>query len=61
MSDFEKHRTQADARRAVVRRPTGSAVAEQAVLRHLGVELYRERHQDGKPAGEDTSEDSTDR
>jgi hypothetical protein len=60
MSDFEKHRTQSDARRAV-RRRTGSAVAEQAVLRHLGVELYKERRQAEKPAREDTSEDSTDR
>ncbi|TCC24753.1 hypothetical protein [Kribbella speibonae] len=44
MSDVEKHRTQADAQRTVARRRTGSGVAEQAILRHLGIELYKERH-----------------
>jgi hypothetical protein len=52
MSDFEKHRIQTDARRAVARRRVGSVVAEQATLRHLGIELYRERRQAERLAGE---------
>jgi len=52
MSDFEKHRTQADARRAAARRRSTSPVAEQAVLRHLGAELYKERRQAEEGAGQ---------
>jgi hypothetical protein len=44
MKDTEKSRTQRDAQRTVAsRRTTGSVPAEQAILRHLGVELYKER------------------
>ncbi|TCC24355.1 hypothetical protein [Kribbella sindirgiensis] len=70
MSDFEKHRTQTDAQRAVLRRRTGATVAEQAIVRHLGIELYKERHQAGHtkddaeksepPAAEGPSGDSAD-
>jgi len=54
MSDYEKHRTQADARRAAARRRSTSPVAEQAVLRHLGAELYKERRQAEEGAGQST-------
>ncbi|MFG1913128.1 hypothetical protein [Kribbella sp. NPDC048928] len=47
MSDLDKGRIQKDAQRAVARRRTGgSALPEQAILRHLGIELYREQHHD---------------
>jgi hypothetical protein len=68
MSDYEKQRTQADAQRTVARRRTSSVVAEQAILRYLGIELYREqrqaeRHSDdaGRPADENPSDGSADR
>jgi hypothetical protein len=68
MSDFEKRRAQTDAQRAVARRRTGSVVAEQAILRHLGIELYRQRHQaerppadTGVPTDDELSDDSTER
>ncbi|MEV0787877.1 hypothetical protein [Kribbella sp. NPDC050459] len=65
MSDYEKHRTQADARRTVARRRTSSVAAEQAILRHLGIELYRERRETPrddaeKPADEKPSDGSAD-
>lgn len=44
MSDLDTSRIQKDAQRTVARRRTGSTVPEQAILRHLGVELYREQH-----------------
>jgi hypothetical protein len=45
MSHLEKGRTQRDARRTVAnRRTTASSHPEQAILRHLGVELYKERN-----------------
>jgi hypothetical protein len=44
MSDIDKARSQRDAQRNVAsRRTTGSSRPEQAILRHLGVELYKER------------------
>ena len=45
MSDLDKSRIQKDAQRAVARRRTGgSTLPEQAILRHLGIEVYREQH-----------------
>jgi hypothetical protein len=45
MTDLEKNRAQRDARRTVAgRRTTPSSHPEQAVLRHLGVEAYKERN-----------------
>lgn len=42
MTALEKDRTQRDAQRTVAgRRTTPSSHPEQAVLRHLGVELYK--------------------
>jgi hypothetical protein len=68
MNDFEKQHAQADARRAVVRRRAGAVVAEQAILRHLGIELYREQRRTerpaddaGKPVDEKPSDGSADR
>ena len=44
MTDLEKDRTQRDAQRTVAgRRTTPSSHPEQAVVRHLGVELYKQR------------------
>jgi hypothetical protein len=43
MSDLEKSRAQRDAQRSAVRR-SGSPTAEQAMIRHLGVEFYLEGH-----------------
>jgi hypothetical protein len=45
MSDVEKHHVRTDAQRAVGRRRTGSSMAEHAILRHLGIECYKERRQ----------------
>lgn len=61
MSDFEKHRTQADAQRAAARRRSSSVTPEQAVLRYLGVELYKERHHAEPTQDEESSDGSTDR
>ncbi|WP_406054708.1 hypothetical protein [Kribbella sp. NBC_00889] len=45
MKDIDKQRTQRDAQRNVAGRATiGSSRFEQAMLRYLGVELYKERH-----------------
>ena len=42
---IDEARTHHDARRTVAsRRTTGSSRSDQAVLRHLRVELYKERH-----------------
>jgi hypothetical protein len=63
MDDIEKDRTQRDARRAVAgRRTVGSARSDHAILRHLGVELYRERHRSVSPADgrDDEAEATTD-
>lgn len=50
MSDLEKARVQRDAKRAVSRRRGGrSSVPEQAILRHLGLELYQEQHRAEHP------------
>jgi hypothetical protein len=51
MKDIEKSRTQRDAQRTVAgRRTTGSVHPETAVLRHLGVELYKERRHNERTA-----------
>ncbi|GAA2807038.1 hypothetical protein [Kribbella solani] len=53
MSEIEKARIQRDARRTSAgRRATGSSGPAQAVIRHLGVELYRERHRTEQPPSE---------
>ncbi|WP_329000994.1 hypothetical protein OHA18_42005 [Kribbella sp. NBC_00709] len=44
MSNSENSRIERDARRAVAHRKTTGSSTEQAVLRHLGVELYKESH-----------------
>ena len=60
MNDIEKARTQRDAKRTVAsRRTTGSAHPEQGILRHLGVELYREGHRRDKATDEPTAEQPT--
>jgi hypothetical protein len=43
MSDLEKDRAQRDAQRSAARRSRGSIASDQAIIRHLGVEFYRER------------------
>ena len=51
MNDIEKGRTQRDAQRTVAgRRATGAVHPEQAILRHLGVELYKERRRNEQAA-----------
>ncbi|MGW7681609.1 hypothetical protein ACWGID_12760 [Kribbella sp. NPDC054772] len=49
MSDLEKSRAERDARRTVATRRSGagSASPEQAILRHLGIEFYKERRGGG--------------
>lgn len=48
MSDLDNNRAQRDAQRsAASRRSNSSAAAEHALIRHLGVELYKEHHQGG--------------
>ncbi|MFI5696448.1 hypothetical protein ACIA58_31620 [Kribbella sp. NPDC051586] len=50
MSDLEKGRVQRDARRTVAsRRSRGSTNPEQAILSHLGIELYKEHHRAEHP------------
>ena len=68
MSDHEKQRAQTDAQRTVAHRRTSSVVSEQAILRHLGIELYRERRQTEharddaeEPADEQPPDGSADR
>ncbi|TDO58736.1 hypothetical protein EV651_10911 [Kribbella sp. VKM Ac-2571] len=64
MSDLENKRVQRDAQRsAASRRSSSSTAAGQALIRHLGVEIYKERHQSeqaptttGDEAGESESE-----
>ncbi|WP_405064876.1 hypothetical protein OG558_23325 [Kribbella sp. NBC_01510] len=61
MSDLDKSRTQHDAQRTVAsRRRTGSSRSEQAILRHLGVELYKESHRRNNTSGQPDAEDATD-
>ncbi|TCC06276.1 hypothetical protein [Kribbella soli] len=52
MSDIENSRIQSDARRTVARRRTIGSSPEQAILRHLGVELYKERRRTEASADE---------
>lgn len=44
MSNLENQRAQRDAQRST-RRSSGSSAPEQAIIRHLSVEFYRERRQ----------------
>lgn len=61
MKDIDKERPQRDAQRHVAsRRTIGSSRFEQAVLRHLGVELYKERHRRANAAEEADAEQPTD-
>jgi hypothetical protein len=61
MSDIDKTRSQRDAQRTVAsRRTAGSSRPEQAVLRHLGVELYQERRRDESTAKAPDTEEETD-
>lgn len=59
MTDLEKARTQRDAKRLVAgRQRSGSTVPQEAILRHLGLEVYKESHRTeptpDKPDPEDT-------
>lgn len=60
MSEIEKARIQREARRRAVSSPGVS----QAIIRHLGVELYQERHRAAhptdEPADEKTGQDAED-
>jgi hypothetical protein len=57
MADIDKARTQRDAQRTVAnRRTTGSSPPEQGILRHLGLELYKERHRRDNAADEPEAE-----
>ena len=57
MKDIDKARTQRDAKRTVAsRRTTGSAHPEQSIVRHLGVEVYRESHRRDKAADKPPAE-----
>ena len=57
MKDIDKARTQRDAKRTVAsRRTTGSARPENGVVRHLGVELYKERRRNEKAADQTTDQ-----
>ncbi|MER7251372.1 hypothetical protein [Kribbella sp. NPDC000426] len=58
MSDLEKDRAQRDAQRtASGRRSSGSANPEQAMLRHLGIELYKECRRSETPKKSSAAED----
>ena len=60
MTDIDKARTQRDAQRTVAsRRTTGSASSGQAIVRHLGVELYKERRDRDKAPDEPRGEQPT--
>jgi hypothetical protein len=69
MSEIEKGRIQRDARRTVAgRRSTSSSDPSEAIIRHLGVELYKERHRTEHtpdaheiPEPDETTDDSPDR
>jgi hypothetical protein len=61
MSDIDKARRQRDAQHTVAsRRTTGSPRSEQAILRHFGVELYKERRRDESTAKSPDAEEATD-
>ena len=46
MSDLDNRRAQRDAQRsAASRRSSGTTATEQALIRHLGVQIYKERQQ----------------
>jgi hypothetical protein len=64
MNELEKSRAQHDAQRSAATRP-GSSAASQALIRHLGVALYREsRHRPTElrePAGPADTDGQPDR
>jgi len=61
MGDIDKARIQRDAQRTVAsRRTTGSSWSEQAILRHLGVELYKERRRAESVAKSPDADEATD-
>ncbi len=61
MSDIDKARSQRDAQRTVTsRRTAASPWSEQAILRHLGIELYQERQRDETTAKAPDTEEATD-
>ncbi|NIK59166.1 hypothetical protein [Kribbella shirazensis] len=65
MTDLEKSRAQRDAQRSAARRrPSGPTTADEAIIRHLGVEFYKESHQAARtpktPAPIDTDEKPSD-
>ncbi|WP_406054177.1 hypothetical protein [Kribbella sp. NBC_00889] len=61
MKDIDKARTQRDAQLNVASRPTiGSSRFEQAVLRYLGVELYKQHHRRANATDEADAEQRTD-
>jgi hypothetical protein len=61
MGDIDKARSQRDAQRTVAsRRTIGSSRPEQAILRHLGVELYQERRRNENTAKAPDAEEATD-
>jgi len=50
MSDLEKGRVQRDAQRTVTRRRAAASTnPERAIVRHLGIELYKEQHSHEHP------------
>ncbi|MGW1344426.1 hypothetical protein ACWCOV_25530 [Kribbella sp. NPDC002412] len=54
MGDIDKARIQRDAQRAVAGRRTSGTAPEQAILRHLSVELYKDRRREtakAEPSG----------
>ncbi|NUR98371.1 MAG: hypothetical protein HOV67_24335 [Kribbellaceae bacterium] len=59
MTDIEKSRIQRDARRiAAGRRTSSSTDPSQAIIRHLGVELYKEtRRADRTPSDHENPKD----
>jgi len=61
MKGIDKARAQRDAQRTAASRPTtGTSSAEQAMLRGLGVELYRVRDRADEATDEPEAEPSTD-
>lgn len=51
MSDLEKSRIQRDAQRTAASRATASSASSEAIIRHLGVEMYKERRRTERSAG----------
>ncbi len=53
MTDHEKDQIQRDVRRSAASRRTNP---DQAILRHLGIEFYREHHRKARTSEEKTDE-----